>query len=62
MKCRTEWSKKAKVTMIMKGLSIKEVARMARYTPEYASGIIHGRIDSPKAKSKISDILDIADD
>lgn len=58
---RTPWGKKAITAMVDQEKSTKQVAEAAELSPQYTAAILYGRIDSPKARKKISSVLGISD-
>lgn len=55
------WCKKAKIEMIRKDISVKELAEAVGCTRTYASSTLNGRITCLSIRKKISDFLNISD-
>lgn len=60
-KIRTPWGKRAMHAMVDLGIDTNNIADAVNLTRQYVSAIIYGRIDSPHARKKISDYLNISD-
>ena len=54
----TNWTADVVARMHMAGISIKQLAAEAGYTPEYVSMILHGHRDTSVARAAILDALD----
>ena len=55
------WCKKAKIEMIRKDISTKELAEAVGCTRTYASLALNGRVTCMPIRKKISDFLNISD-
>lgn len=53
------WSKRARIAMIEKGISVNELAKMVNRTRSYVSAVINGRVFSAPVNKMISDVLNI---
>lgn len=53
------WSKKVRIAMIAKGLSVSDLAERTCRSRPYVSAIINGRVFAAPVNKMISDILDI---
>lgn len=60
-KVRTVWGRRALHHMIDNGITTNDVADGTGMTRQYVASILYGRVDSPKARKKISDFLGISD-
>lgn len=60
-KIRTAWGRRALHYMIDHEITTKDVAEGTGLTRQYASAVLYGRVDSPKARKKISFFLGISD-
>jgi transcriptional regulator with XRE-family HTH domain len=56
-----KWCKEAKIAMIEKDMSIKELAKELNFSRVYLSSILNGRQYTPSAVKAISDYLNIRD-
>ena len=56
------WCKKAKCELIIKEISIEELAAKVGFSREYVSAILNGRVVSETAIDRISDELNISND
>lgn len=60
-KFRTQWSRTAGHHMIDKGVTSADIAAGTGLDKRYVASVIYGRVDSPRARKKISDFLGISD-
>lgn len=60
-KVLSSWCKQAKCELIMRDMTVEDLANEIGRTREYTSAIINGRIYSEPAVKEISDVLNIAE-
>lgn len=60
-KARTPWSKRAVHTMTDKEISTTDISKGVNLARQYVAAVVYGRINSPKARKKISAFLGISD-
>lgn len=61
-KCRTPWSRRANHVMIENEIDTQKISDATGMARQYVAAVVYGRVDSPKARRKISDFLGISDD
>ncbi len=55
------WCKSAKIAMIEQDVRVCDMAKELNLTRNYISSVLNGRVNSPVAVKKISDLLQIPD-
>lgn len=55
----TDWSKKAAIMMVLKGLSTKDLANEMGWSQVYTAGFVSGRNINPEPLNRLSDHLGI---
>lgn len=58
--CR--WSKNAKIAMIERDLTMRELAKAIDRSPQFVSAVVTQRLKAPNSEKIISDFLNIEDD
>lgn len=54
------WTEKCLTTMLLKGVSVKQLSRAVGFSPEYTSSVVHGHVTREKARLPISEYLGIS--
>lgn len=58
---RTEWGKNCKSAMALKGITMKDLAKLTGYSYNYLSSIINGRVIPPiETIESISELLGVS--
>lgn len=54
------WAEKCLTVMLLRGITVKMVARAVGFSPEYTSSVVHGHVTREKARLPISEYLGIS--